>query len=259
MNQKWSRSQWEAEISAVSPIQQPLKMVDAIRRIDTSTVPYMLADENENVYVVKCRLRNRPTCSYLVTEQIVARIGVAMGAPVVQPALVYVGQDLISNNTNIFTPSSTYPGIAHATLYVKHCTDSDFGDRLPNNRIGYALLTYLYELACCQTDHQVIINSAKQVLSVDHGECFYNGPDWSIETLQNTPCQCIYESLSEKIELTRRERDSAIAAVAGITNSQIAEAVAAPPTEWQVDDECRLTLAELLALRRDSIVEKHSA
>jgi hypothetical protein len=200
-------------------------------------------------YVVKGRQVGRA----IVNEQVVAHLGLALGAPVGKPRLINMPSDLIKYESNL---AHFVPGICHGNLFERNCSDRAwiaYTDK-QENRSRFALLSVLYGWAYAG-DHQLIYSNAPPhlVYSVDHGHFFPGGPNWCEIDLQYSSCN-LDPSLKTDCNLTPDEINKAGAALACITENQILEAVAAPPDEWGITIDERLALVRYLIDRRSELL-----
>jgi hypothetical protein len=147
-----------------------------------------LSCEDGQVYVVKGKHAGRQA----ISDQIVARLGEALGSPTGRPALVEVDQALIDADAQLQNLDGAGPfvaGVWHATLHVGNVSDDREAfahQSVPENRPRYAQLAVLYGWAYTNQDHQFLFakTEPRLVFSVDHGHFFPGGPNWTAANLQ---------------------------------------------------------------------------
>jgi hypothetical protein len=220
--------------------------------------PVLLACSDGLEYVVKGRQNGRD----VVNDQIVGWIARVIGAPVPNTRLVDVPAQLIGMNSAM---EHMPPGLAHGSrsLYPD-CTDrlwlQDGLQRLPANRSRFALLAVLYGWFLQGGDKQLLYQKSppELVYSVDHGHFFAGGPEWSPETL----CQAAHAEPDPEIvgacAFSRQEIAEALRTLLSVGPQTVAEAVAAPPEEWQFPLAFRVAAAQYLYRRRCELLGHES-
>jgi hypothetical protein len=189
----------------------------------------------------------------VVNDHVVGFLGVAFGAPIGRPQLVFVPQDLIDMEPEMRHMPS---GPAHGSQVVEHCGEAEAIVHLdqPGNRERFALLTVLFGWLG-GADHQFIYeNSTSLVHSVDHGHFFPGGPGWTSGTLAAAPQPEPDSRLMTECAITAKDLSATCPGWAGVDDQTIARAVAAPPDEWQMSEAERVDLATWVAGRRDRMM-----
>lgn len=211
--------------------------------------PAALACDDGHAYVVKGKQIGRAA----VNDQVVARLGIAMGAPVGEPMLVDVPQALITAEPQI---QHLPPGIAHGTRFVENCSDRMWiaHQNVPENRLRFARLAVLYGWAS-SGDHQLIYPNSPPhvVISVDHGHFFPGGPDWQPPGLTGAPPADVNHEITSQCALTAAELRTALQELANVPEVAIIRAVAAPPDDWAISPDDRVALVQYLSRRRDEM------
>ncbi|MBD1862334.1 MULTISPECIES: HipA family kinase [Trichocoleus] len=214
--------------------------------------PVLARGIDQKQYIVKGKQAGRQ----IVNDQIVARLGVAMGAPVGEPKIVEISPDLLE-----LYPQYDFlkPGTAHATRFISNCSD----DREPiqfaqhtDNRARFALLSVLFGWVYSQ-DKQFLYQKhyPNLVYSVDHGHFFPNGPQWTIANLRTISRAEVDPDLVSVCGLNQDEVKSALLMLAGVTEATIIQAVASPPNEWGLTMEERIVLVEYLLRRQQELLD----
>jgi hypothetical protein len=187
----------------------------------------------------------------LENDQVVGRIGLAIGAPVGEVALVEVPQALIDQQPQM---QHIPAGSAHGCRLVRDATEQEAlaHTDVPENRDRFAHLAVLYGLVVA-SDHQFIYANAtpRLVYSVDHGHFFPGGPEWTTASLAGTPVPAPDPTLVGTCTLTTEELRDPTSHLKALSEEQIGEAVSAPPDEWALSSAERVDLAIYLASRRD--------
>jgi hypothetical protein len=221
-----------------------------IKRFTTASQPVILQCEGDQIYVVKGQHAGRA----IFNDQVIARLGCKMDAPVGLPALIFIPPELQQNEPQM---QGLIPGIAHGTLYVSNTTEREWLLHTDKhyNRPRFALLSIMYGWLCAN-DHQLIYCNQEPnlVYSVDHGHFFPHGPTWTIEVLATAAPVEPYLPLRGGCGLADSEIGTALVALANVTDNDIVGAVGLPPEEWNVSQEERIALVHFIISRRDTIL-----
>jgi HipA-like kinase len=206
--------------------------------------------DDKRVYAIKGKQIGRAVCN----DQIVARLGVRLGAPVAQPALIMVPDSLVRSEPQMAHFS---PGLAHGSAYSDNHTDKAWVSHTtcPDNRERFAYLAVLYGWAAAG-DRQLIYSNTPPhlVLSVDHGHFFPGGPNWSVPHLVACPPACVFQELVTDAGLNQGDLRPALNQLQTVTEDCVLQAVAAPPDDWGMDMTERVALAEFLLRRRNALL-----
>ena len=250
-----NRSRWQEALEiALKQPDEPVIITTFRRGWSSAARPVLARGINKEEYVVKGRQAGRQ----IVNDQVVARLGLAIGAPVGQPEIVEISSELIEED-----PSFSYliPGTAHATIYIPNCSD----DREPvqyakqaENRERFALLCVLYGWVHAG-DHQFIYQKQRPNLvhSIDHGHFFPGGPNWTEDDLVQAPRAELDQLLLRtcNFKVNSDEIQEALRRLEAVKEETIIPAVAAPPTEWGLTIDDRVTLVEYLIRRQQELLE----
>jgi len=251
------RDRWQKalEVLLAEPI-EPIQILTLRPKVwKSATRPFLARGEDKQEYIVKARHADRSIERQMFNDQIVARLGVIMNAPVGKPSLVEISTELIE-----LSPQYSYilSGIAHGTEFIKDCSDDRelFNHiKVPENRERFALLCVLYSWVYAR-DHQFIYSKTKPnlVYSVDHGHFFIGGPDWTVERLTQEHHDLEIDSiLLKNCKLTEQELKPALIACEAVTENDILNVVASPPCEWNITMDDRMALVEYLTSRQKKI------
>lgn len=207
------------------------------------------------MYVVKGRQPAHPHMDrVLINDQVVGRLGMALGAPVGEPCLVEIPQALLDAEPEA---SHMAAGVAHATKLIPGC-----GGRMSyehatetENRPRFARLAVLYGWMHAQ-DHQVIYldDPPHTAYSVDHGHFFPSGPMWTPATLQQASPVLPDPQIMAQCGFAISDLREAGEALSVVTDVLIAEAIGIPPDAWGFTLADRVALAVYLSSRRMALL-----
>lgn len=190
----------------------------------------------------------------IVNEQIVARLGILIGAPICPTTLVEIPAELCAINPQM---SDIAPGLAHGIEFIDDCTERAGMDHtgVPENRSRFAALQVLYTWLHAG-DQQLIYRTVPPhlVYSVDHGHFFPGGPDWTVGNLAAAIPITQYDPTFNIAAITGNERVDALASLSALTGSQIDHVLSIPPTSWGFDSGERTALEKFIKLRREQVI-----
>jgi hypothetical protein len=233
--------------------QAPVRAMTYIRKWETSSKPVALMCDDGQTYVVKALQNNNPLMGrVMVTEQVVARIGLLIGAPVSGVALVDVPAALISTQPEM---QHLNHGVAHGSKFMAEVTEQmGLEPAHPLNRDRFARLAVLYGWVSA-SDLQFVYNKVEPRLvhSVDHGHFLVGGPNWTLTSLAQPSIAQLDATVTNACSLTSEEKDNAVRYLFNIDNHAVAEIVSIPPVEWGFADDERVAFLDYLLRRRDQI------
>lgn len=237
---------WRCQLAAASLEREtPIPAQTFLRGYRTKACPVMVQCADGQDYMVKGQQAGRQ----IVNDQIVARLGILLGAPVGKPRLIEIPAELIAIEPRLL---HILPGSAHGTLFIPNCFDQYklIATSQPENRPRLARLAVLYGWVV-PGDWQFLFDSTppRLIHSVDHGHFFPGGPDWSTEDLQLATTPCMPECF-QTCELTPDELADALGTLSAISEQQIVQVVASPPDEWGLTIEERILLVKYLLNRQ---------
>jgi hypothetical protein len=233
---------------AIANPEEPIIATTIRKGWQSSAKPVLVRGIDGNEYVVKGKQAGRQ----IINDRVVAKLGQAMHAPVGEPYLIEISQELIEINPDF---SYLATGIAHGTKFIPDCSD----DRelflhfdKSKNLERFACLAILYGWMYA-SDHQFIYKkqSPRLVYSVDHGNFFVGSPEWTIERLGRKvdpakPDHLIVSSY----RLNDEDLSSALNALREISEQIIVQTVRNIPQEWGITIDERLALVEYLIQRQ---------
>jgi hypothetical protein len=244
-------NRWRLSLSeAIKDNEEPVLITTFRRYLTSSARPVFARGIGKCEYVVKGKQAGRQ----IITDHIVARLGLAMGSPVGEAQIVEISPDLLEAEFAFLSP-----GKAHATIFIPNCFD-DRDTRIYKDHSGngerFALLSVLFGWVESQ-DEQFIYQKTHPCLvySVDHGRFFPGGYDWSIETLKSASKAQVNRQLVVSCELTNDEISTALSRLEQVTEEKIIQAVARPPDEWGITMDERIAIVEFLIKRQYELLE----
>lgn len=244
------QQEWQKLLESFSTQREtPLPARTFRRGWRTKAQPVLLRCADGNEYMVKGQQAGRQ----IVNDQIVARLGVALSAPVGEPRIIEISRELIAIEPNL---AHIPAGTAHGTLFIPDCVDEYelIATSEPSNRLRLAFLATLYSWAYAN-DWQFLFkrNPPRLIYSVDHGHFFPNGPDWTIEDLRQAPAAQMTSCFSN-CGFTLAELAHARTALEAVSGELIIQTVASPPNEWGLTIKERIALVEYLFRRKQELL-----
>ena len=237
---------------AIANPEDPIIATTIRRGWKSSAKPVLVRGIDGNEYVVKGKQAGRQ----IINDRVVAKLGQAMNAPVGEPYLIEISQDLIELNPDF---SYLATGIAHGTKFIPDCSDDRelFLDvDKSKNLERFASLAILYGWMDA-SDHQFIYKkqSPRLVYSVDHGNFFVGNAEWTIERLGRKfspakPDRLIVSTYKLKDE----DLSPAVNALREITEQMIVQVVCNIPEEWSINIDEKLALVEYLTQRQHDLL-----
>jgi len=193
-----------------------------------------------------------------VTEQVIARCGLLIGAPVCKMALVRIPPEL--NGHRLATGRQLCAGIAHgstdlATAIYGRAAGPEHRDK-DNNAERHAYIFALYDW-CWGSDCQWLYDSATDMMtySHDHGHYLPGGPNWSRDTL----CS----SVDEEHELTTpfgglnpQTLLQAAEKIQSVRQLDLVSVIGLIPASWPITDQDLEVLGFFLDRRREPVAAR---
>jgi len=217
----------------------------------TNAQPVLLRCNDGKDYVVKGQNAGRQ----IINEQIVARLGLLLGAPVVEPQIVEISAEFIEIEKNL---AHIPAGTAHGSLYLEDCfhTRDLIATDEPKNRSRLSLMALLYGWVYAGDQQFLFKNDPPRLIySVDHGHFFPNGADWMVKDLVEIEDAQIDPYLLSNCNFTSLEVRQALDALAKIHEEEIIRVVAYPPEEWDITINERTMMIEYLITRKESLLK----
>lgn len=247
-----ARKRWKDCLEAgIDRGEEPIIIITFRSGWESAARPVLARGIDKREYVIKGQQAGRQ----IVNDQVVARLGMAIGAPVGEPCIVEISEELIAEDSRF---SYLTPGTAHATLYIPKCSSQreeiNYTNQ-PENRERFALLILLYGWVYAN-DYQFIYENARPnlVYSVDHGHFFPGGPEWKQRDLLEAASAEINPRLVDSCKLIPEDIRRRRKLLDDVSEETIIQAVAAPPSEWGLTIDERVTLVEYLVKRRQDLL-----
>jgi len=252
-----SEDEWQALLDDVDP-PGPLQAEVFIKKLPGFSKSVLLTCHDGEEYAVKGQQRRAGRYHRtLIADQVIGRLGAAMGAPVGETVLVDVPQELIVAEPDL---QHLEPGLAHACRWIPNCSEKATKFReSKENRERFARLAILYGLAGGH-DQQVIYENQTPNLahSVDHGHFLPPGAgQWTEESLRNRTDFEADPKILTSLSFSDSELQDAAALLEQITSEEIAEAVATVPTEWGITDAERVAVADYFHRAKQGLLEEY--
>jgi hypothetical protein len=217
----------------------------------------MIICDDDELYAVKFAQNEYGDGRAIFTEQLVARLGRRIGAPVPAVCLVDVGPELteeIRAKPELQLNFLPQPGLHHGSKWELGYSDRQGVAYVDENRERFAALHVLYAWFLASDQQWIYRNEAPHlVLSVDHSGFLPGGPNWTAETVAAEAAAIVADPTLAGIGLTVEEHNAALAQLATVSDGEIEEAVGATPDEWGTSPPEREAVASYLIARRDAI------
>ncbi len=246
---------WEAElIELMAVLDEPIAIQGFIDMpMRTASKPVRARDVSGDIYILKGVQAGRQ----IFNDQVVAQLGTLLGAPVAQPFIADVDA-MLTSDPDESQFSYFQPGLAHASLFIHECKDDRDIRRYqgqPENRDRFARLSVLYGWVGA-ADRQFIYKKQypNHVYSVDHGNFFPQGPEWTIEDLIQAPEAMLDPEIIKICNFEKAELQGAITALSNLCEHKILQAIARPPTEWGITIKERVIVVDYLVRRRQELL-----
>jgi hypothetical protein len=230
-----------------------VEAITYIRSWPSWSRPLALACSDGQAYVVKALQPGNPLMGRsMITEQIVAKLGKAIGCPVPEVALVVVTDELKAIEPAL---DHVVAGYAHGSLLMANCGDR-IGIEPPateRNRRAYAALAVLYGWARAG-DHQLVsrLDTDRDVFSVDHGFFFPDAPGWTEASLTAAGAVGLEPQFMPFVQMP--DLAPVLDLLRVVSDQFLADAVGAVPGAWGFTAAERVAVAEYLATRRATLV-----
>ncbi|MGL6344710.1 MAG: HipA family kinase [Waterburya sp.] len=232
-------------------LEQPIEIIEAktyLKAWRTKSYPVLLKCADGKKYVVKGKQAGRQ----IINDQIVARLGLEINAPVGNPKIINISQELIDIEPNL---EGFDAGTAHGTEFIPDCIDqwTLIATSEPENRIRLVTLALLFGWTHAN-DHQFIFHKIppRLIYSVDHGHFFPNPPEWRIKDLEKD-LPATLDSYFEDCHFTENEFKKVYDILNNVTKTTIVQVVASPRKDWGISFEERLGMINYLTKRQQEL------
>ncbi len=246
---------WRKRISeSMATAEDPVPISEPRKPLPSNFRPALVVGLDGRRFVAKGLQRHRtdePLGRRLFADQVVGRLGVAMGAPVADVTLLHLSKDIADSNV---ATMHLDPGTLHGSIFRDDLEpgweDIEFLNEA-ENRQRFAQLAVLFGWMHAD-DQQFMYHRTPPhlVVSVDHDYFFHGAPTWNASTLSDAPPAVPDPYIVDGADLTPDNLFGAILLLERIRPDTIASAVSKPPASWGVDLEERIAVASYLDTRR---------
>jgi hypothetical protein len=213
----------------------------------------VLADDGRRYW---CKPRNNLQDGRVpVNEQIVAKLGLLIGAPVCEPQLVYLPSALAG--WEFRAGHRIEPGWAHGSVAVESVVETrDLGNRTSDDNARRHAGIYALHDWCGGSDAQwLMAGSDAEFHSHDHGHYFPEGPRWTIASLQQA-AGAAHQLGFAATGLDGGELNRLADRLTGTTEEEIGACASNIPAEWPVEDDELEALVGFLYARREPVAQR---
>jgi hypothetical protein len=238
--------EWKSLIeAAVKARPEPIAAQTYVKEWGSRSKPALLRCSNQKDYVVKGSQRGKD----LIAEEVVAGLGLLIGAPLPEMLLVDVADDLIQQQRKASPAGLQHmqAGIGHGCLYVGDVDQAPgpIHVDVEENKLRFARLAVLYGWVS-PADVQLHYEVAKPPLvwSVDH-EGF---------NLLRADRGCPFQMFVTQAKLSAEDLLAVKPALEGIAPEGIAGAAARPHESWSITLDERVRLAQHLDQKRQELI-----
>ena len=190
-----------------------------------------------------------------LNEQVVAKMGLLIGAPVCEPNLVYMPQDLAG--WKFRDDREIEVGWAHGSLAVDLAVEThDLANRASDDNARRHVGIYaLYDWAVGSDPQWLTAGTDFEYHSHDHGHYFPNGPAWSAESLSQAAASVCALGVPAT-GLDTAEVNRVADRLAAVTEQEVVHCVSNVPAEWPVTDDELEAVVDFVYGRRQSVAER---
>jgi len=185
-------------------------------------------------------------------EQVVARLGGLINAPVCHPELVWIPPDLAGWE---FRPGRTLEERwAHGSLALEPVVEAhDLMNRaLDDNARRHAGIYALFDWLGGSDPQWLMVGTDAEYYSHDHGHYFPGGPAWTPDTLRQAASDAFVLG-NPTNDLDGAELERLASAIEAVTEEEVVVVMQKVPTDWPVTDAELEALADFVLDRRASV------
>jgi hypothetical protein len=241
---------------------EPQGGVEAVAPLQPSSAgssgSFLIRADDGNRYWCKSlnNLQNEPRVP--VNEQLVARLGLLIGAPVCRPELVYIPAALVGWEIRPGSGRLLEEGWAHgsqAVDLVVETRDISANRGADDNRRRQAGIYALHDW-CGGSDSQwLMAGPESEFHSHDHGHYFPGGPAWTIASLQGA-AGTSYAIPTPPAGLDATELQQLAAQLEVVSEQDIATVASKIPAGWAVQDDELEALVDFIYDRRPQVAQR---
>jgi hypothetical protein len=213
----------------------------------------VLADDTNRYW---CKVLNNPQGQRVpINEQIVARLGLLVGAPVCTPELVYIPAALAGWE---YRPGvHLEEGWAHGSLALDSVVETRTLDERSSddNARRHAGIWGLHDWVGGADSQWLVRGAEREYFSHDHGHYFPGGPAWTVEGLQaavTTP----YPFGGTATGLDGPELERLAGVIEAATQEEVEGCVAKVPAAWPVTDAELQAVVSFVLDRRQPVAAR---
>ena len=221
------------------------------------SLPFQVSATDGQIYWVK-QIQNQQSPRVPVTEQVIAKCGQLIGAPVREFQLIQIPAELdgerLSNGTTL------RQGIAHASLNLEFAAfDKIWGPEnrsRDDNQRRHAAYFAFFDW-CWGEDCQWLYDATDDMktYSHDHGHFLPGSPDWTVESLMNHTEEA--HSLDSSPEgLDYNELENVAGRLENLKAAELNAALCCVPKSWPVTDKELEMLGSFLDTRRLPVAQR---
>lgn len=192
-----------------------------------------------------------------VNEQIVARLGLLIGAPVCEPMLVRIPADLAGWEFREASGRRLEEGWAHGSRAVDPAVEThDLARRSSDdNPRRHAGIYALYDWLGGSDPQCLTVGPDGTYYSHDHGHYLPGGPGWTVASLQQAAASP-HELRIPATGLSAAELDRLASRLTAVTEQEVVDCVSNLPREWPVQDDELEALVDFVYGRREAVAQR---
>lgn len=248
------KSKWSGQVSGYRNFDIELQL-DAVLESQSDSrggsLPFKGLGSDGEIYWIKLpsdpQLRRVPT-----TEQLVAGMGLLIGAPVCDTRLMAIPQEFDGEKLDNGTVLQS--GVVHASRDVGNCSFDKWYEpqfrTQDDNRRRHAGYFALFDW-CWGNDMQWLygLQDDRKTYSHDHGHFLPGAPNWTVETLAQS-AELSHELAADGDGLDDNELHRLAVRLDSLTMEEMASVVRKIPAVWPVTDEELENAAAFFDIRR---------
>jgi hypothetical protein len=222
-----------------------------------SSGSFLVLADDKNRYWCKT-LNNLQDPRVPVNEQVVARLGVLIGAPVCEPQFVRMQGAVVGWEFRPGSGRRVEEGWAHGSLAVDPCVeihDVATNRASDDNARRHAGIYALYDWTAGANGQWLMAGDDSTFHSHDHGHYFPGGPAWTVATLQASAASSFALPVPPT-GLDETELERLAYRLDALTEQEIAGVMSNLPAEWPVRDEELEALIDFIYGRRQDVAQR---
>jgi hypothetical protein len=191
-----------------------------------------------------------------VNEQIVAKLGQLIGAPVCEPQLVRITEPLVGWEIRPNTGRLLERGWAHGSLAVEPAVETHSLDRRSDddNVRRHAGIFALFDWVGGSDPQWLMVGSNAMYFSHDHGHYFPGGPSWTAASLQGA--SGAFQPGGATTGLERAELERLVDRLEAVSQEEVEACVSNLPADWPVGTDELEALVEFVYGRTGAVAQR---